>query len=323
MQYQSIMNSIETSLKVFESTLTMEELIISRQNPLVKRARSLSDNRKARREGAHLVEGTLCVEEYLLHAPQLLEVVLWAQGSNPRVQAMASKKGVPVKAVAPGIVAHIASAENLDTCVAVARTPEETLEEFMACLAGRPRTPGASKDGAGCRFSGHCVAARGPGKGRAVSIVKPPVIWLHGISNPTNLGAIVRLARASGMAGILLTGDHVFAYSSHAVRAAKGASAVVPMIEADCPAETAEALSAAGYRILCADMGGLLAPWQTDMKVPVCLAFGSESRGVPSEMRAASTSVVSIPMVDGTESLSVVQAATVLAYEAMRQRAGG
>lgn len=294
----------------------MDELIISRQNPLVKRARALADNRKARREGAHLVEGTICVEEYLIHAPALIEAVLWAQGSNPRIPSLAAKKGVPVRTVAPGIVAHIASAENLDTCVAVARTPDGNIEDFLAGLSDITTDHGLLRRGGQCRIpAGH-------GGGRGGTRLRSPLIWLHGISNPSNLGAIVRLARASGMAGILLTGDHVYAYCSHAVRAAKGATAIVSMVEADCPSETAEALVAAGYRIFCADMGGTLAPWEADMVSPVCLAFGSESRGVPVEMRSASTAVVSIPMVDGTESLSVVQAATVLAYEAMRQRAG-
>lgn len=167
------------------------------------------------------------------------------------------------------------------------------------------------------------VVAVAPIGERAVADLAPEghVIVVVDVADPGNAGAVLRSAEASGAAGIVLSGESVDAYNPKVVRASAGAIFGVPVVEEDDPVSVLDQLAATGRRGLGAVPTGGVPYDKASLGEPVAIVLGGEARGLPPEVVARLDGTVSIPMAGGTESLNVAMAATVLAFEARRQRA--
>lgn len=140
-----------------------------------------------------------------------------------------------------------------------------------------------------------------------------PVVVLAGVSDPGNAGTVIRSAAAAGAAGVLLTPGSVDPTNPKVVRASAGAIFALPVA-------TVDSLSALGLATVGAVAGGL-GPDEVDLSGSVALVLGAEAAGLPDgELFDAE---VALPLEAGVESLNVAMAATVLLYEARRQRQGG
>jgi len=140
-----------------------------------------------------------------------------------------------------------------------------------------------------------------------------PVVVLGGVSDPGNAGTVIRSAAAAGAAGVLLTQGSVDPMNPKCVRATAGALFALPVAMVDD-------LAALGLTTVGAVAGGL-SPDEVDLSGPVALVLGAEAAGLP-EGELFDTEVA-LPLDGGVESLNVAMAATVLLYEARRQRQGG
>jgi RNA methyltransferase, TrmH family len=140
-----------------------------------------------------------------------------------------------------------------------------------------------------------------------------PVVVLAGVSDPGNAGTIIRSAAASGAAGVAFTPGSVDPTNPKCVRASAGALFALPVGEVEDPAEL-------GLTTIGAVAGGV-DPAGVDLSGPVALVVGSEAEGLPDGL--ALDAEVALPLDGGVESLNVAMAATVLLYEARRQRHGG
>jgi len=145
------------------------------------------------------------------------------------------------------------------------------------------------------------------------------VLVLAGIQDPGNLGTIVRSAEAFAANGILCLPGTVNAWNPKAVRASAGSIFRIPVlnIEED---EALEQLHKAGVKVLATAVEGALAANGVDLAAPVALMIGNEGNGIPKELAAKADSVVTIPCPGPVESLNAAVAASVLLYEAARQR---
>ena len=140
-----------------------------------------------------------------------------------------------------------------------------------------------------------------------------PVVVLAGVSDPGNAGTVIRSAAAAGAAGVLLTPGSVDPMNPKCVRASAGALFALPVAMVD-------EVSALGLTTVGAVAGGL-SPDEVDLSGPVALVLGAEAAGLPED--ELFDTEVALPLAGGVESLNVAMAATVLLYEARRQRQGG
>jgi TrmH family RNA methyltransferase len=161
-------------------------------------------------------------------------------------------------------------------------------------------------------------AASGLGSGtRALAVYEerwtaaaagPLCVYLHGVQDPGNVGAILRSAEAFGAASVALGSGTADPFGPKAVRASMGAVFGVPL------ARVGNVNELPGRRIaLVADRGPALAELALD---DVTLLIGAEREGLPDELVAAADEVARIPI--QTHSLNAAMAATVALYEATR-----
>jgi RNA methyltransferase, TrmH family len=151
------------------------------------------------------------------------------------------------------------------------------------------------------------------------------ILVLAGIQDPGNLGAILRSAEAFGGSGIVSLPGTVSAWNPKAVRASAGSVFRVPLIAAS-ERKCFEQLREAGVRVLATTVRGAQPADKVDMTNSFALLIGNEGNGVSDDLLAKADAKITIPCPGPVESLNAAMAATVLLYEAARQRtaaAGG
>jgi TrmH family RNA methyltransferase len=159
----------------------------------------------------------------------------------------------------------------------------------------------------------------------------PLLAVLVGVQDPGNVGTILRTAAAFGATGAVTcaSGQSGTAnpYSPKALRASAGAALHLPVLAGMSLAILLTQLRLAGVHTLASSVreahegeGKLLRPWEVDWREPVALLVGNEGAGLPEEVERSADARVSIPTASAVESLNAAAAATVLFYEAARQR---
>jgi TrmH family RNA methyltransferase len=137
------------------------------------------------------------------------------------------------------------------------------------------------------------------------------------LRDPGNLGTILRSAHAAGVEQVILATKTVDPYNPKVVRGAMGAHFRLP-IEALSWPKIAAAL--VGVQILLADVRGEQAYYEVDWTRPSALIIGGEAYGASREAKELAAATITIPMHGGAESLNAAVAASVILFEAARQR---
>ncbi|MFC1496509.1 TrmH family RNA methyltransferase [Candidatus Margulisiibacteriota bacterium] len=140
------------------------------------------------------------------------------------------------------------------------------------------------------------------------------------IQDPGNLGAIIRAADCTGVSGIIVTRGTVDVYNQKVIRSTAGSVFNVPIVECSDSSRVVAALKEKGFKIVAADGEGIESFWETDYKENVAVLIGNEGAGIPKEIIEVSDSVVAVPIVGKAESLNAAMCASVIMYEAVRQR---
>jgi 23S rRNA (uridine2479-2'-O)-methyltransferase len=145
-------------------------------------------------------------------------------------------------------------------------------------------------------------------------------------SSPGNIGTVVRSADAFGASGVVVTGHGADPYDPKSVRASTGSLFAVPVVRDDAPAGVLEWVrgirrSGVPVTVLGTDEKGDVDVASHDMTGPALIVVGNETSGLSEAWRAACDRVVRIPIAGSASSLNAASAATVLLYEAARQRA--
>ena len=141
-----------------------------------------------------------------------------------------------------------------------------------------------------------------------------------GLQDPGNAGALVRSAAASGAAGVIFAAGCVDVYNPKAVRATAGTLFKVRLSIGEPALAIAEELRRWGLELFATVPRGGRPCWEVDLTCPSAVMVGGEAGGLPSEVQRAVPGRVTIPMSAGVESLNVAMAATVICFEAARQR---
>lgn len=144
-------------------------------------------------------------------------------------------------------------------------------------------------------------------------------------TSPGNIGTLVRSADAFGASGLVVTGHAADVYDPKAVRAGTGSLFALPVVRAPSHREVTAWLAEAREQgtpvtIVGTDEHGDAEVSDFDLTRPVLLLIGNETAGLSSAWRELCDQVVSIPMTGSASSLNAAGAATVVLYEAARQR---
>ncbi|MBE6691226.1 MAG: RNA methyltransferase [Ruminococcaceae bacterium] len=142
---------------------------------------------------------------------------------------------------------------------------------------------------------------------------------LEGIEDPYNFGYALRSLYAAGCDGILLGERNWMSAAGVVARASAGASEHFPLWMGD-PVAAVRTLKEMGYRIVCAGIRDSVGLYEADLKKPLLLVVGGEKRGISAEMLSLADEIVRIDYGrDFRGSLSAASAATVMAFEILRQ----
>ena len=142
----------------------------------------------------------------------------------------------------------------------------------------------------------------------------PLCVYLHGVGDPGNVGAILRSAQAFGAGSVVLGPGSADPFGPKAVRASMGAVFTMPMARVR-EAEPERLLAGLPGRTI-ALAAGIGAPLAGPLEGEATILIGAEREGLPPELLAAAAETCQIPI--GTESLNAAMAATVALYELTR-----
>ena len=145
-------------------------------------------------------------------------------------------------------------------------------------------------------------------------------LWLDGVGNPHNFGAILRSAAHFGVAGVLLPKDSELSLSGAAARIAEGGAEQVPMLRLGRSDNAVAQLQSAGFTLAATVVRGGSALYSTQLPERLVLVIGAEQLGVTEELARAATLRLAIPGSGRVESLNVAAATAVFLGEWWRQK---
>jgi 23S rRNA (guanosine2251-2'-O)-methyltransferase len=147
----------------------------------------------------------------------------------------------------------------------------------------------------------------------------PFIIVLDGVTDPHNLGAVIRSADAGGVHGVIIPKRRAAGLTGTVSKTSAGAIGHVMIARETNITRVLEELQAAGLWVACADTNGT-SLYDTDLSGPIALVLGAEGAGVSRLVAEKSDFKVRIPMMGKIASLNVSVAAGVLIYEVVRRR---
>ena len=145
-------------------------------------------------------------------------------------------------------------------------------------------------------------------------------LWLDGVGNPHNLGAILRSAAHFGAAGVLLPKHSELAVSGAAARVAEGGAEQVPMVRLGRSDNAIAQLKSAGFELAATVVRGGRSLYSLDLPERLVLVMDAEQLGVAEDMANAAAVKLGIPGSGKVESLNVASATAVCLGEWLRQR---
>lgn len=149
---------------------------------------------------------------------------------------------------------------------------------------------------------------------------EPPfLILLDGITDPHNLGAIIRTANVLGAHGVVIKKHNAVGLTATVAKASAGAINYTPVAKVTNLRRTIKDLKDNGMWFVAADAAGEVM-YDVDMKGPIGLVIGDEGKGVSEHVMEDCDFVAQIPMKGQIESLNASVACAVLGYEIYRQR---
>lgn len=137
-------------------------------------------------------------------------------------------------------------------------------------------------------------------------------LWLDGVGNPHNFGAILRSAAHFGVSAILLPKHSPLALSGSAARVAEGGAEVVPMVRLGRQDNALAQLRSAGFALAATVVKGGSDVFDSPLQQRTVFVLGSEGEGMDRELAATCDTRVSIPGTGAVESLNVAAATAVL-----------
>ncbi|MFI2857822.1 TrmH family RNA methyltransferase [Paenibacillus sp. JSM ZJ436] len=258
--------------------------IASLQNSRVKGWAQLQDKKHRDQQHKYVVEGIHLVQEALSFGADIECVAYDKDRGIPAELTELPDQGKHVEwiAVTEGIIAKVCQASTPQPVFAVVRKEAGSLDRLF----------------------------ENPSK---------PVIVLDGLQDPGNVGTIIRSADASGAGGVLLGTGCADVYNPKTLRSTMGSLFHLPVIEGNLEELLPQARSR-GARLVTTSLEGKASAFEYDFTGSCWMVIGSEGSGVSPAVSRLVDDAIIIPMPGKAESLNAAMAATVLLFEALRQR---
>lgn len=240
---------------------------------------------------ADLIEGRNAVLEALRSGVRL-ERIMIAGGLKPNpavaeIRALSADAGVAVEEVARGVLDQRSARGAHQGVMAVAVPFVYTeLEEVLRAIEGRPRAL---------------------------------VAVLDHVTDPGNLGAIIRSVEVAGGSAVIIPKDRSASIGPVVHKASAGATAHLPVVRVPNVVQALGVLVDAGLWVCGADERAEADLWSAPLEGRLALVLGAEGAGLSRLVRERCDFLVSIPVAGQVTSLNVAQAASVLAFEWVRR----
>ena len=266
-------------------------MLTSLANPGVKAAAKLRQRRQRDRQRRFLIEGGREIAA-AVEAGWPLETLYYCpeltadRGVDDLLQRCRTR-GVACHATNAAVFGKLAYRETGDGLLAVAPTRELGLAGLPAPEAGEP----------------------------------PLYLVAAGIEKPGNLGAMLRTASAAGASGLIVADAVADVFNPNVIRASLGALFRLPVAQAEGEAARGW-LQARDIRLLAASPAAATSYHRMDWRGKTAIVIGSEAEGLTADWLAGADAV-RIPLAGGVDSLNAAIAASVLLFEACRQRLAG
>jgi 23S rRNA (guanosine2251-2'-O)-methyltransferase len=241
-------------------------------------------------------------------------------GRNPVVEALRAK----VPATALYVAERVDSDDRVREALKLAGNVRIPLMEAPRAELDR-LSGGAVHQGLLLQVPAYSYAHPDDLLARATAAGEPALlVALDGVTDPRNLGAVVRSAAAFGAHGVLIPERRAAGMTASAWKTSAGAAARVPVARATNLNRALQAYRSAGLFVVGLDGAGPIDLGAVEVAVdPVVLVIGSEGRGLSRLVRESCDLVASIPIGAATESLNAGVAAGIALYEVARRRRAG
>jgi 23S rRNA (guanosine2251-2'-O)-methyltransferase len=216
------------------------------------------------------------------------------------------------------LVAANARGEAVERIVALATgrgvTVQETTPQRVKLLAGNGKhDQGVLADVVAPRMAALSDLLEGSRPSRGI-------LLLDGVTNPSNVGMIIRTATAAGFDGVVLPHVGSPGVDPLVIKASAGVAYRAPILRSRTALDAVEALRGKGHRIYALAGGAARSLYREDFPPDSVFVLGNESHGVSAGVGAHVDEWLSIPMAGGVESLNVSVAAAVVCFEVARRR---
>ena len=257
--------------------------VTSRGNALVKALRQAATRGEASDDGWVALEGVRLVEE-ALRSGLRLRAIFFRESAAAVAKRLLPQVSAKTEALMlpDEVFAGASGTENPQGVAALAEPRKSSLEEML--------------------------------KGDS-----PLIMAAAGVQDPGNLGSMLRSAEAFGASGALLLEGTVSPFNAKVLRAAAGSLFRLPVVAMKASAALAAMRQHQVRLLVTSSHKGTPLP-ETDLKGPLCIFIGNEGAGVPRQIADAVDAAVVIPHSRDVESLNAGVAASIVLYEAARQR---
>ena len=265
------------------------QFISSKDNRIVREAASLSEKKYRDRLGLYILEGPDPILEAFMHGGRPRFIFTEAGASSDRIDrivSLAEDRSSAVYELAGDVFARVRQTETPQGVIAVMEKRVYKADEFFRIAKDRN------------------------------------LLVLDRVSDPGNMGTLLRTAEAMGFGGAIVVKGSVDVYSPKVVRSAAGSILRLPLLFTADAEETLGLLKANGKTAYTAVMRSGTASYSCALSENCAIIIGNEGNGASEEMLKNSLHVY-IPMEGETESLNAALAGGMLMYESLRQRLSG
>lgn len=261
--------------------------VTSLSNPRIKYLSRLARRQFREKENRFIIEGSLMVREALLcrwPLEQLAFTPAWGESrTGVAILKLASSAGVQLLEVGEAVFSKLSSAETPQGVMAVGIFQKTALSQLFEQNSSL-------------------------------------LLAVDGLQDPGNLGAIIRSADAAGAGGVVLLKGTVDPYNPKTLRATMGSIFHLPVVEVPDKGELFGYASKAGLQLVASAPQSGVVLFLCNLTLPSIFVIGNESVGCSNEILKRADQTVSIPMPGRAESLNAAAAASIMLYEAIRQR---
>lgn len=266
------------------------DVITSFANSTVKRYRALAARKHRKRERAFTVEGLQpvwrAVESGWPIDTLIVSPDLLTNEAAWQLVDEAGRGGTPVMWVNRDVFTHLSDRDGPTGLAAIVRGSIGEVESFHPTQSG-------------------------------------PVVALHRVANPGNIGTILRSADAAGAAGLVLVGSCADPLAPSAVKASMGSLFALPITHIDADEAFFNWAAAVGRPVIAITGNTADTLWAAPLPADAVMLFGSEGDGLPDSVVRRCAAALAIPMQGTAESLNLATATSVTLFELSRRRAVG